>query len=175
MKEERKEKKEQRTHVSNHQIDPETGFLQSTAYPYAFDGQKKTLFLELCRENGMSIYKTCEMMSMDRQTFNKAYHADSVFKQAFDELERKYIDELEAVSRTNALNPKSVVERIFQLNALRPEKYRPQNYRAETNVTINVDADLLKAVVERDRVLDAVQIPQNNDSDTDLSQSGHAA
>lgn len=141
--------------IPNHTVDPKTGFLESKAYPYAFDAEKKALFLEVYRNNGLTVYGTCTQLGIKHDTFIKHYRNDPAFKDAFDNTEREYADELQGVSRRNALNPKSVIERIFQLKALYPDKYGDSKTPQATQVNISIDSKLLDSVKKRDQVIEA--------------------
>jgi len=145
----------------NHTIDPETGFLENPAYSNQFDAQKKKAFLDLYYENGLRIRRTCDQLGMSVDTVNRAYQTDKQFRQLYDDLKDRYLDELEGVSRTNALNPRSVIERIFQLKCLLPEKYGQENRPTSMNVTINVDGKALEAIARRQEVIDIEPISEN--------------
>lgn len=144
--------------AENHTVDPQTGFLESTAYPSAFDAQRKQLFLQVFKSNGLGLYRTCQKLGLAHNTVTKHYHNDPAFKKAYDDAMTEYADELEAVSRENALNPRSVIERIFQLKALVPGKYNDQRIQSHVEVSINVDGELLKMVRERERVIDVKEV-----------------
>lgn len=148
-------------HTPNHAVDPATGFLESNAYAAAFDAERKTQFLNLFKSNGLGLYRTCKQLGLSHHTINKHYRIDPEFKKAYDDAEKEYTDELEATSRFNALNPKSVIERIFQLKALRPERYADQKSAAPTQITINVDAALIENARKRAEVLDAEIITES--------------
>lgn len=141
-----------------HTIDPQTGFLESNAYLSAFDADRKLKFLEIFRRNGMGLYRTCAAIGLSVHTVNKHYQIDPVFKAAYDEAKVEYTDELEAVSRENALNPRSVIERIFQLKALKPERYADQKNLGSAQITINIDGKLIEEARKRSEVLDVEPI-----------------
>jgi AcrR family transcriptional regulator len=162
-------------YIANHQLNPLTGFIENPAYLNDFDSSKKISFLDLYFKNGLRIRRTCDELGISVDTVNRHYRSDQKFREMYDDVKEKYLDELEGVSRVNALNPRSVIERIFQLKCLLPEKYGQENRPQNLSVTINVDGELLKAVTQRDQVLDAVIIPQNNESVAELSQSDHAS
>lgn len=143
-------------YAHNHTIDPETGFLENPAYANDFDAQRKKDWLRIFAENGLGFYRTCEKLGVSHSTVNKHYQIDPVFKQLLDQTRIRYGDELEAVSRQNALNPKSVIERIFQLKAHFPEKYADQrNSQANLNISITVDSELLRKAKERSEAIEA--------------------
>lgn len=141
-------------YAPNHTTDAATGFLESNAYPYAFNAERKLQFLEVFKTNGLGIYRTCRVLGIKRDTVIKHYNTDPVFRKAFDEAMAEYTDDLEATSRENALNPKSVIERIFQLKCLLPDKYGQENRPSSTQITINFDGETLKALSKREDVLD---------------------
>lgn len=142
-------------HIPNHTIDPKTGFLQSLAYDDAFSAERKTLFLETFINEGLGLDRTCRLLHLSTDTVKKHCAIDPVFKEAFLKAKAVYGDELEAVSRKNALNPKSVIERIFQLKALFPEKYGDQRGSSTPQITINFDGKLIEAMKKRETVIDA--------------------
>lgn len=152
-------------YAPNHVIDPSTGFLESKAYASAFDANMKVIFFERLRANGLKLYSTAKELGISVHTINKHYQQDEQFKKVYDQLEREYADELEGVSRINALNPKSVIERIFQLKALLPQKYADQKSSGGTNITINVDSQLLSKVADRQSIIEAEEIPVENKID----------
>lgn len=141
--------------VPNHTVDPKTGFLESKGYATAFDAERKTRFLERYRSNGLGFYRTCAELGLSHDTVNKAVRIDQAFREAFDRAEKEYTDELEAVSRINALNPKAVLERIFQLRSLRPEKYADQRSTGNAQVTINFGKELIQKIFNRQDVIEA--------------------
>lgn len=141
--------------VPNHTVDPKTGFLECNGYASAFDGERKLAFLQRYKSNGLAFYRTCNDLGLHYSTVNRACKIDQVFKDAFDQAEREYIDELEATSRTNALNPKAVLERIFQLRSLRPEKYADQRSTGNAQVTINFGKELIQKIFNRQDVIEA--------------------
>lgn len=167
--------------IPNHSIDPNTGFLESNAYIQAFDAKKKQVFLQLFRENGLKFWRTCAELGVKGDTVHHHYNIDPAFKQALDQVKTEYFDELEGVSRTNALNPRSVIERIFQLKARFPEKYGDGKRESGMQITLNIDGKLLEMVKKRDEVIEAQIITSTHDlaresttlsdSNTDLSNN----
>jgi len=145
----------QRLPIPNHTIDPDTGFVESNAYISSFDAEKKKQFLSLFKSNGLGLYRTCRQLGMSVSTIHKHYQIDPEFKRQFDDVRQEYVDELEAMSRTNALNPKSVIERIFQLKALLPSKYGDQKSSAPTQINVNLSPDLVEIIKKREQVLEA--------------------
>lgn len=149
---------EMRDSIPNHTVDPATGFLESNGYATAFDAQRKQRFLKVYKENGLGFYRACKALGLSHDTVNKACRVDPVFKAAFDEAMLEYADELEAVSRQNALNPRSVIERIFQLKSLIPSKYADQRVQSAPQITINIDGKMLDAIRQRSEAIDVQQI-----------------
>jgi hypothetical protein len=141
--------------IPNRTTDPDTGFLESNAYIQAFDAERKQIFLQRMKQNSLALYRTCKELGLSHHTVNKHYREDSAFKAAYDELQREYADELEGVSRQNAMNPKSVIERIFQLKALLPSKYADQKSVGQPQITINIDEKVLAEARARQKVIDA--------------------
>lgn len=141
-------------YAHNHVINPETGYLENPAYHNDFDSVKKEQFLKLFVENGMGLQRTCRALGMSTETVHKHYQIDKKFKEEFDKIRTIYVDELEATSRQNALNPRSVIERIFQLKALLPEKYGDKRDSSNINVSINIDQSMLEQIKRRQEVID---------------------
>ena len=149
-------------YAPNHTIDPETGFMENLGYPSCFDGERKKLFIETMVDNGLSVYNTCKALKLSHHTYFNHIKSDPAFKDAFEEAKRLYRDRLAGVSMTNALNPRSVIERIFQLKWLYPERYADQRNAQPTQITINIDSKLLSEASKRSLVLDAEEIPTEN-------------
>lgn len=143
---------------ANHVINPETGFLENPAFLNDFDSARKQAFLDLYLDSGLSLYDTCAQLSLSYHTVNKHYQRDPKFKQLMDQKRDEYASRLDGVSKRNAMNPKSVIERIFQLKSLFPEKYADQKNQGKIEVTINVDSQLVSAMKKREEVLEAEQI-----------------
>ena len=140
-----------------HALDPVSGMIQTTGnYPTPFDPERKTQFLSLYKLNDLGLRKACRSMGMSEATVTHHLKIDPEFKRLFDECEREYIEDLECVSRQNALNPKSVIERIFQLKCLLPLKYGQENKPATNQpIQINISGDLLIDAKRRVEMLDA--------------------
>lgn len=125
-------------------INPITNFVEANGYPCPFDSEKKISFLKLWKSNSLGLYKTCRQLGMSVSTVHHHYKTDMEFKHQYDEVEKDYFDELEAVSRENALVPKMVIERIFQLKNRFPERYGDgQNRQHNDQVVIQVQGDLV--------------------------------
>lgn len=150
----------QRVVRTYHSVDPNTGYIQTTGnYPNAFDPVRKEAFLELYKANGLRLRRACREMGMSEATISHHLKIDPVFKEKFDGVEADYIENLEQVSRDNALNnPKAVIERIFQLKCLLPLKYGQENgysQRGNGQIIINIDGKMLEASRKRDETMDA--------------------
>lgn len=87
-------------------------------------------FLWLLNENYGKIAPAAAKMGMTRYPVDRLLSQYDNFRAAVQAIQadhRQAIrDELEDISENNARDPKSVVERIFQLKALDPEKYNPR-------------------------------------------------
>lgn len=147
-------------YAPNHTIDPETGFLENKGYPFAFDAERKKLFIETLVDNGMSIYNTCKALKLSHHTFFNHLKSDPQFKASWEEAKELYKDRLAGVSMMNAMNPKSVIERIFQLKWLYPERYADQKGQGNLTVNISVSPDLLQSISKRQETIDIEAIPQ---------------
>lgn len=158
-------------YAHNHVINPETGFLENPAYISGFNSARKLQFLEVLKNNGLGLYRTCKAIGVKYDTVNKHYKIDPVFKQAYDQAMTEYIDELEATSRVNALNPKSVIERIFQLKCLLPEKYGQENRPTSINVAINLDGNMLNLMQKRTETIDVDPITSNQVTDEKVADN----
>jgi len=102
-------------------------------------------------------------MGLSESTVSRHLHTDPKFKEMFEAVEKDYIEDLEATSRDNALNPKSVIERIFQLKCLIPEKYGQENKPSNQTVNITIDSELLRQVASRNNVIEAQIISTQNE------------
>ena len=145
-------------YTPNHTTDPATGMIESKGYASAFDAPRKLKFLEVFKNEGLGLYRTCRALGLSTDTIHKHYKLDPVFKKAYDEAKLEYVDDLEAISRTNALNPKSVIERIFQLKAHLPEKYGDQKTSGPPQITINIDSSVIEAAKARAQIIDAQEV-----------------
>lgn len=158
----------QAQYAHNHIVDPATGFLENPAYPNQFDATRKTVFLKVYFGNGLRLRRACEEIGISIETFNHAMRQDPAFKQAYDESMDQYMEDLEGVSRTNALNPRSVIERIFQLKCLIPEKYGQENRPQNTHITLNIDGKAVEMLSNRSQIIDAQVISNDSISDGNL-------
>jgi hypothetical protein len=143
-----------------HNVDPVNGYLETSGnYATPFDSERKKAFLEVYKQHELGIRKACRSMGLSVSTVNHHLQIDPKFKEDFDEAEREYIENLECVSRTNALNPKAVIERIFQLKCLLPSKYGQFENKSEPKVTINISSDVINEAKRRcesmERAIDA--------------------
>lgn len=145
-------------YAHNHVINPETGYLENPAYVYDFDSDRKKQFLKRFEENCLGLYDTCEQLGLSHHTVNKHYQIDAQFREAYDETRRRYLDRVQAVGRMNALNPRSVVERIWvqKTNSDLPgfERYADQKNTGNINVSINIDQNVLDSIKKRQEVID---------------------
>jgi outer membrane protein assembly factor BamE (lipoprotein component of BamABCDE complex) len=121
----------------------------------AFDSDRKLAFLENYKANGLRLRRACREMGLSEATVSHHLRIDPVFKEKFDAVEHDYIEDLESVSKSNALNPKSVIERIFLLKCLLPDKYGQENKPSNQQIIINIDGKLLSKFSEREKVIDA--------------------
>lgn len=147
-------------YAPNHTIDPETGFLENNGYPFAFDAERKKLFIETMVENGLSVYNTCKALKLSHHTFFNHIKSDPAFKEAFEKAKEIYSDRLAGMSMMNAMNPKSVIERIFQLKWLYPERYADQKVSGNVNISINIDNDTISRIKNREDILDVEPIQE---------------
>lgn len=141
--------------LHNHSIDSLTGFIQSQAFPSAFDAETKTSFLQYYRSNGLRLNSTCKAIGVKRDTVKKHMEIDSVFRAAVEEIHADWLEELESVSMTTALNPKSTIERIFQLKCHLPDKYGQEQKQSSQSVVINITGDLVLDAKRRNNALEA--------------------
>lgn len=158
-------------YAPNNVINPETGFIENPAYIYAFDSNRKQQFIKCLVENGLGIYEACEALGLSHHTLFKHYHNDPKFKEALDEARNEYGARLDSLSKRNAMNPRSVIERIFQLKSIFPEKYADQRQSNQLNITINVDENLIENARKREQILEAQQVTEVVDNQVDMSAS----
>lgn len=146
-------------YAPNHTIDPETGYIESKAYPFAFDAPRKRQFIKCLVENGLGIYEACAAMGLSHHSLFKHYHNDPQFKEDLDSARQEYGFRLDSISKRNAMNPKSVIERIFQLKSIFPERYADKrDSGGNVNIQINVDTATLENISKRQSVLEAETI-----------------
>lgn len=162
-------------YAHNRTVEPETGFLENNGYQSAFDAQRKKLFIETMVDNGLSVYNTCKALKLSHHTFFHHIKTDPVFKQVFEEAKNIYRDRLAGISMKNAMNPRSVIERIFQLKWLYPERYADQKGQQSPNIVINIDTEALRHANMRVETLDAELVNDEKDGiistpDTGLKQ-----
>lgn len=148
-------------HVSNHVVDPKTGFLESNGYALAFDADRKTQFLELYRANGLKCRNACKTLGISNHTLEKHYREDEAFRKAFDDLQRDYAEEVEAASMSFALTPKGVIDRMCQLRRLFPEKYAPERQHGPLKITINLEGKFVERFEVKSKVMDAEIIQES--------------
>lgn len=137
-------------------VNPATGFMDSQDYAFTFDGERKRQFLERYRANGLMFRKTCKELGISMHTVNKHYQLDPKFKEEYDECQREYAESLESFQRDMALTPKGFMDRCMQLRHLFPDRYAPEKQSSgPSHVVINITADALGQITERQRTLDA--------------------
>lgn len=139
--------------VPNHTVNPITGFIESNGFIDCFDSAKKLAFLKVFKQNGLKFYRSCDELGLKDETVKKHLRIDPVFKTEYERVRTEYFDELEGVSRVNALNPKSVIERIFQLKAAFPERYGDGKRENSINVSINLAGKDLNKIDFRESAL----------------------
>lgn len=154
--------------VPDYSVDPATGFLQSTNYIQAFDAAKKERFLTLYRKNGLKFWRTCAELGVKGETVQKHFNIDPEFNLAVKHVKTEYYDELEGVSRENALNPRSVIERIFQLKSAFPDRYGDNKRESSTNIQINFDGKAMSIIGSRETVLDVSEIKNTAENGDDF-------
>lgn len=140
-----------------HQVDPSSGFLQTTGnYAEAFTPERKQQFLDVYIASGLRFLTTCKKLGLSDHTINHHIDIDPEFKRRFNEAQAEYAEELEAKQRNYALEPKQFMDRAMQLRALLPGKYaREQNYGSNQAITINLNGNLLIDAKRRAETLDA--------------------
>ena len=141
---------------ASHEIDKSSGFLQSSG-PYldAFDANSKHRFLEYYKANGLRLNSTCKAIKVKRDTVKKHMDIDPTFRAAVREIEDDWLEELESVSKVTALNPKSTIERIFQLKCHLPDRYGQFEKATNQPITINLNGNLLVDAKRRAEMIDA--------------------
>lgn len=121
----------------------------------AFDATKKLAFIETLRANDFRFTITCQQTGISPHTVYKHRRKDKAFDEAIRQSVDEYADQLEWVSRSQAMEPKATLERIFQLRALRPERYaRDLRETSGQKVEINITGDL---VLTQKRQTDAIE------------------
>lgn len=127
----------------NHTIDPATGFLQSLGFDDAFDATKKLAFVQVLREKGFNFLATCRECGISPHTISKHRRIDQKFDDLIKDTIREYGESLEWVSRSQAMEPKATLERIFQLRSLFPQKYARELKENNQRIEINIAGDLM--------------------------------
>lgn len=140
----------------NHVTNKKTGFIESLAYKNAFNSEKKLAFLELLKK-GYTPVTAAQELRIHKDTFKKHFRFDHVFREAVQEAREFFGEKLETVSQINALEPKQILERMFQLKAIFPSKYGDPRWRSTGQMTINLvfPRKALDEVKKRNEVLDA--------------------
>ncbi len=127
-------------------MDQSTGFLETTLNHEleAFDATKKLAFIQALRANDFRLLTTCQQMGISHHTISKHRKSDKAFDEAIQDSVREYAEQLEWVSRAQALEPKATLERIFQLRALLPERYaRDLKGSGLEKIEINITGDIV--------------------------------
>jgi hypothetical protein len=143
-------------------INPETGFIEHPNFGYDFDSRKKLAFIDIYKQNGLKFWRTAAEIGVKGDTIHKHLALDEAFAKAVKQAETEYFDDLEGVSRENALNPRSVIERIFQLKARFPNRYGDSKRDSAINVTITVDPNLLQNVTKRQEIVEIEELPSDS-------------
>lgn len=135
---------------------PVTGFIEHPAYVYDFDSDRKLQYIALIRQ-GYGKYKACDLLRVKDATVFHHIKIDVAFADAIKEAERDYFDTLESVSRTNALEPKMVIERIFQLKNRFPDRYG-DNKNTKQEISILFDVGTAHVLIDKTRAIDIEQV-----------------
>ena len=151
-------------------IDPKTGFTSPlNTYITAFSPDRKQKFIDLYFKNSCKFQNTCDQLGLNYHTVWNAFKNDSTFNDKMQESERRYLEQLEDISRVNALHPKSVVERMFQLRSLKPSIYARDNNNKDNN-SVNVvviPIEEIKKMQERERSFNGdkfLDVKENKDN-----------
>jgi len=129
-----------------------------------FNSERKRLFLEAARKFYPNITRCCQEIGISWQTFSNHRKQDKIFAAEIAMIEREVTDRIEGVLATEAVNPKSFLDRISYLRAHRPELYNPakvvkvEGYkmgedekRKRLGVLENViDAEIVKSYMDRE-------------------------
>lgn len=107
--------------------------------PGKFTPAKRKQFLEHYSKTG-NFSQSALNINMSRQSVIEYLQRDPIFKQAFDEVENHFTDNIEEVSLSMSLQPArdGFQDRRLQLMARRPEKYNPK-IQVEVDTTIRID------------------------------------
>ena len=76
-----------------------------------------------------------------------------------DEARHQYADRLDGKSKRTAMLDRSVIERIFQLKSLYPEKYAEAKGTGSTMIILVFDGKMFGEVKKRAEILEAETIP----------------
>ena len=155
-------------------INPETGFLESNAIPDTFDSTRKLAFLQSLRSNDFKFEITCKEFGVSPHTVYKHRRIDPEFNKAVLAAIEDYADNLEWFSRSQAMQPRATLERIFQLRALKPQVYARENMRdAGTTVTLNITGFSTEKLKARQQVIDAETLKPLPEPDDGLHITMH--
>lgn len=144
--------------------------IESNGFPDAFDGTRKLAFIQALRSNSFKFEMTCKQFGVSPHTVYKHKRIDPEFHKAMQAAIQDYTDSLEWFSMGQAFEPKSTLERIFQLRALRPEKYaREQSNAASTHqVILNISGFPQEKLKQRDSVIDVSTVKELDAPPDDL-------
>ena len=159
--------------VPNHVVNSQTGFIESNGFASSFDSERKLAFLQNYKNNGLRLRRACREMGLSEATVSKHLKIDPQFKKMFDDVESDYLEELQAVSKSNALNPRSVIERIFLLKCLLPEKYGQENKISTQQININIDGKMIEMAKKREQIIDAEDIISTQEDDIKMLDNQH--
>ena len=105
-------------------------------------------FLDILLMCGGIIKVACGEYGISRYALTKAVKENPELREAIYELKEivrlQRLDDLENISFNNALDPKMITERIFQLKAHSPEMYRDKQPTHATQVNVVVSGTPIK-------------------------------
>lgn len=125
-------------YAHNHTIDEKTGFLESKAYPDAFDTFKKTQFITTLRNNNNRLRKACETVGIAYDTFLKHYRKDQGFHESVERVKAENVEEVVGTLLNCAKDPKKSIDRIFWLKNNTKQYADRDNSAREIKVNINI-------------------------------------
>lgn len=101
--------------------------------------ESKRQFVQSFITHNLKFIETCQVLQLSPYTVKSFINRDPYFKEALRLAGLCYIERVEGVSRAQALDPKGVIDRMFQLKHLRPDVYGDKpNVMA---VQINMDSN----------------------------------
>ena len=99
-------------------------------------------FLDILKEKDGNITATAKVLDVSKRTIYRRMAEDQEFKRSVElvrwECDEEFVDALEAVSRKCALEEKNVRERLAQLKANMPHKYRERGHPFQTLINVTV-------------------------------------